>query len=280
MLRRGADLRWISARSWTNRWYPQGIDTGVLQGRRMLAVSWFRQDRDRRHLASRVSFIDLARRRHLDVALAIEGADGVLEPARIHVGGLAWFGDRLFAAATGQGIWEFDLAGIRRVQGTTARRLSGGSRSTTLVAVRTRQHPIDLRCSFIGRVFDAKGRSLPRVLIGEFRSGGEGRIGEFELTADGFAPVRDFTPAVRHMQGAALWGEEILISQSDGLRPGALWRGSFDAVERSATALPAGCQDLALDPRAGMLWSLGEHPWRRVVRGIPFVTLGIGEDRA
>jgi len=105
VLRRGADLRWVTARSWTNRWYPQGIDWGVLQGRRMLAVSWFRQDRDRRHLASRVSFIDLSRRRHLDVALAVRGADGELEPARIHVGGLAWFGDRLFAAATKQGIW-------------------------------------------------------------------------------------------------------------------------------------------------------------------------------
>lgn len=280
MLRHGSDVRWLTARSWTNRWYPQGVDTGLLQGRRMLAISWFRQDRNRTHLASRVSFIDLARPRRFDVALAIEGDDGALEPARIHVGGLAWFGDRLFAAATRQGVWEFDLAGVRRVQGTTARRLTGGSRSKTLVAVRAREHPIDLRCSFVGRVFDEAGRSLPRVLIGEFRSGEEGRIGEFELTAHGFAPVREFTPGVRHMQGAALWGQDILISQSDGLRPGALWRGSFGAVEPSATALPAGCQDLALDPHLGMLWSLGEHPWHRVVRGVPFATLGIGEDRA
>lgn len=246
----------------------------------MLAVSWFRQDRNRKHLASRVSFIDLARRRHVDVALAIEGVDGVLDPARIHVGGLAWFGDRLFAAATRQGIWEFDLAGIRSVQGSTARRLTAGARSRTLVAVRTRVHPVDLRCSFIGRVFDEAGRSVPRVLIGEFRSDDEGRIGEFALTADGFTPIRDFAPGIRHMQGAALWGQDAFVSQSDDLRPGALWHGSFGALSRSTTALPAGCQDLALDPDAGVLWSLGEHPWRRVVHGIRLDTLGIGEERA
>lgn len=273
MLRRGADLRWLTARSWTNRWYPQGVDTGVLQGRRMLAISWFRQDRRRTHLASRVSFIDLARPRRFDVALAIQDEGGRLEPATIHVGGLAWFGDRLFAAATRQGIWEFDLSRIRTVRGADARRLTGGARSRTLVAVRTRVHSVDLRCSFIGRVFDDRGRSLPRVLIGEFRSGEEGRIGEFELTADGFSPLREFAPGIGHMQGAVRWDDEVFVSQSDGLRPGALWRGRFGSVTRSAVSLPAGCQDLALDVDASVLWSMGEHPWHRVVRGIPLATL-------
>jgi hypothetical protein len=273
VLRRGADLRWLTARSWTNRWYPQGVDTGVLQGRRMLAISWFRQDRRRTHLASRVSFIDLARPRRFDVALAIQDEGGRLEPATIHVGGLAWFGDRLFAAATRQGIWEFDLSRIRTVRGADARRLTGGARSRTLVAVRTRVHSVDLRCSFIGLVFDDRGRSLPRVLIGEFRSGEEGRIGEFELTADGFSPLREFAPGIGHMQGAVRWDDEVFVSQSDGLRPGALWRGRFGSVTRSAVPLPAGCQDLALDVDASVLWSLGEHPWHRVVRGIPLATL-------
>jgi hypothetical protein len=279
VLRRGADLRWLTARSWTNRWYPQGVDTGVLQGRRMLAISWFRQDRTRTHLASRVSFIDLARPRRFDVALAIEGEGGTLEPARIHVGGLAWFGDRLFAAATKQGIWEFDLAGIRSVRGAVARRLTGGARSRTLVAVRTRVHAVDLRCSFIGRVFDDHGRPLHRVLIGEFRSKDAGRIGEFDLTSDGFSPRRMLEPGLRHMQGAVGWGEEIFVSQSDGPRAGTLWRGTGDGLQRASLPLPAGCQDLALDADDRVLWSLGEHPWRRVVHGIRFAELGIAHGR-
>ncbi|WP_217181155.1 hypothetical protein [Streptomyces sp. AC495_CC817] len=273
--RDGVDLRWLTARSWTNRWYPQGIDVGVLRGRRMLAVSWFRQDRSRTHLASRVSFVDLARPRHLDVALAVEGDAGALEPARIHTGGLAWVGDRLFAAATRQGIWEFDLSDLRTVRGAEARRLTGSSRRRALVAVRTRVHPVALRCSFLARSFDGSGRATGRVLIGEFRTDDDGRIGEFGLTDDGLAPLREFAPGIRHMQGAASWGDEVFVSQSDGLRPGALWRGAFGRLRRTAVALPRGCQDIALDGDARMLWTLGEHPWRRVVRGIPFAALGL-----
>lgn len=243
----------------------------------MLAVSWFRQDRQRHHLASRVSLIDRARRRHLDLALAVTGTAGRLEPARIHAGGLAWFGDRLFVAATRQGIWEFDLSGIRSVRGAEARRLTGGSRTRTLVAVRTRVHPVAMRCSFIGRVVD--GDPTPRVLIGEFHDGAGGRIGEFALTDAGFTLTRESTPGIAHMQGAARFHDEVFVSQSDGLRPGALWRGTLQRLRRSTTALPAGCQDLAVDTDAEVLWSLGEHPWRRVVRGIPFADLGIAHNR-
>jgi len=165
------------------------------------------------------------------------------------------------------------------VPGAAARRLTGGARSRTLVAVRTHVHPVELRCSFIGRVFDEAGRTLPRVLIGEFRDGKEGRIGEFDLTADGFALRESHRPGIRHMQGAVRWGGEVFVSQSDGLRSGALWRGTFDRLRRSGVPLPAGCQDLALDPDARLLWSLGEHPWRRVVRGIRFAELGIADRR-
>ncbi|MFT4259130.1 hypothetical protein [Microbacterium sp.] len=270
---RAAELRWLTRRSWTNRWYPQGVDTGLLQGRRMLAISWFRQDAQRHHLAARVTFVDADRPRPLDVALAVLGPDGALEPARIHAGGLAWFDDRLFAAATGQGIWEFDLTGIRSVRGDAARRLTAGERSQALAVPRTRVHPVALRCSFIGRVFDERAAALPRVLIGEFRADGDGRIGEFDL--DGFAAREVVATGIRQMQGAVRWGGTTFVSQSDATRPGTLWAGAVDALERTAIPLPAGCQDLALDLERRVLWTLGEHPWRRVVRGIPLDRLGL-----
>lgn len=281
------DLRWLSARSWTQRWYPQGIDLGLWRGRRTLAVSWFRQDRDRTHLASRVAFVDLERSRHLDVLLAVEDDDGELAPAPIHAGGLAWFDDRLFVAATGKGIWEFDLSGIRRVRGTLARRLAGargrGWRATALVTVRTRVHPIELRCSYLGRVFDADGEPLRRVLIGEYRTDDSGRIGEFTIPdgpEEGFVEEDRFSPGIRSMQGAVRRGDRYFVSQSDRLRPGILWRGKRDALERDPVSLPVGCEDLALDLDEGLLWSLGEHPWRRVVRGIPLDRLGIAEEQS
>ncbi|MFF7292974.1 hypothetical protein ACFY9N_10620 [Microbacterium sp. NPDC008134] len=272
MLRRRretTDLRWLSARAWTNRWYPQGIDTGVLRGRRALAVTWFQQDRARTHLASRVVFIDQERARHIDVALLVPADDGALLPAAIHAGGLAWFEDRLFVAATHAGIWEFDLSRIRRVR--------RGWR-TSLAIVRTRVHPIDLRCSFIGRAFDADGSPLRRVLIGEFRRDGEGRIGEFtipETEDDGFVAHGSTVVGIPEMQGAVRWGDRYFVSQSDGTRPGTLWTGGLDALSPHDVALPSGCEDLALAPEERMLWTLGEHPRHRVVRGIPFARLAL-----
>lgn len=280
-LRGTVDLRWLTARSWTTKWYPQGIDLGIWEGRRTLAVSWFRQDRMRQHLASRIAFVDLERSRHLDVALAIEDADGELLPAQIHAGGLAWFGDRLFVAATGQGIWEFDLSDLRRVRGPLARRLAGargrGRRAGALVAVRSRVHPVPLRCSYLGRVFDDAGEPLRRVLIGEYRGDENGRIGEFSIPEDPdgrFDRLDQFSPGIPSMQGAVRWGDRYLVSQSDGMRAGVLWSGGRDSLKRDSVALPVGCEDLALDLEARLLWSLGEHPWRRVVRGIPFSRLG------
>lgn len=275
------DLRWLSARSWTRRWYPQGIDLGLWHGRRTLAVSWFRQQLDGDHLASRIAFVDLERSRHLDVLLAVE-EDGELQPAQIHAGGLAWFDDRLFVAATGRGIWEFDLGGIRRVRGSEARRLAGargrGLRATALVAVRRRVHPIDIRCSYLGRVFDDDGTPLRRVLIGEYTRDEKGRIAEFTVPAsddEDFHEETRFTPGIRQMQGAVRWGGRHFVSQSDRMRPGVLWTGARDALVRDRVPLPVGCEDLALDLDAKMLWSLGEHPWKRVVRGIPFSSLGV-----
>jgi hypothetical protein len=61
------------------------------------------------------------------------------------------------------------------------------------------------------------------------------------------------------------------------MQPGALWTGVPDELARHEVPLPVGCEDLALDPEARMLWTLGEHPFRRVVRGIPFARLGLGD---
>ena len=276
------DLRWLTARSWSSRWYPQGIDLGRFRGRRTLAVSWFHQDRSRRHLASRVSLIDLGRSRHVDVFLAVPEADGTLQPARIHAGGLAWFGDRLLVAATREGVWEFDLADVRTVRGPAARTVTAATRRRALVVVRTRVHAVDLRCSFLGRVVDDTGAPCPRVLVGEYRTDVRGRIGEFELPPDAegeLTPTGTFRPGIPRMQGAVRWGTRHLVSQSDGVGPGSLWSGAADDLRRTDVSLPAGCEDLALDPDAGLLWSLGEHPWRRVVRGIPLHSLGIAHRR-
>lgn len=280
MLRTGRstiELRWLTHRAVASRWYPQGIDVGTWRGRRTLAVSWFRKDRDGRHVASRITLIDLASSSSVDVALALEG-DGGLAPARIHAGGLAWMGDRLLVAATGEGIWEFDLADVRTARGAVARALRGSRRpaagARTLAIVRRHAFAVPLRCSFLGRAADedaAAADGAARVLVGEYRSDDAGRIAEAVVPATGaeWPAIAPIATGIPRMQGVARLGARVLVSQSDGMRPGALWAGPPDALQRTALALPVGCEDLAVDVDGGMLWTLGEHPWRRLVRGIP-----------
>lgn len=276
------DLRWLSHRAIARRWYPQGIDVGTWRGRRTLAVSWFRKDRAGAHVASRIALVDLARRTSVDVALAIADDAGALAPARIHAGGLAWFGDRLLVAATREGVWEFDLADVRDVRGTEARRLRGSWRppigASARAVVRTRVHDVPLRCSFLGRAFDADGAAQPSVLVGEYRTDDAGRIVESIVPdgTDAWPPLAPVPTGIARMQGVARVGETVLVSQSQGMRAGALWAGAGDALQRTRVALPVGCEDLAVDVDGGMLWTLAEHPWRRLVRGIPLADLGLG----
>lgn len=277
------ELRWTSARGVSERWYPQGIDVATLNGRETLAITWFRQLSDGTHTASRVTLIDLARPRHRDVVLAQRDADDELQPVDIHAGGLAWFGDRLFFAATNRGIWEFALSSVHRVRRRVARRVSGAPwrpfQPPALVMELVRKHPVDLRCSFIGRNYTDAGVPTNRVMIGEYRSDDSGRIGEFEIPepgASGFTLLSIETPGVSHMQGAVRYGNQTFVSQSNGMQPGRLWISDGDApFAASTTPLPVGCEDLAIDTTAGELWTLGEHPWKRVLRAIPFAALGI-----
>ncbi|NKF34291.1 hypothetical protein HER21_48575, partial [Pseudomonas sp. BGM005] len=82
------------------------------------------------------------------------------------------------------------------------------------------------RCSYLGRVFDADGTPLRRVLIGEYLTADSGRIAEFTIpeTDDGrFEEHERFAPGLPRMQGAVRWGERHFVSQSDRMHPGALW---------------------------------------------------------
>jgi hypothetical protein len=70
-------------------------------------------------------------------------------------------------------------------------------------------------------------------------------------------------------------GDRWLVSQSNGLSAGRLWTGNPTSFGPHEHPLPVGAEDLALDPERELLWTLGEHPWRRVVRAIPYRALGL-----
>ena len=97
---------WDRADRGDRRWWPQGVS--VLAGGRHVAVSWYAKDG-----GSRVSILDLEQRRYRHVELVVPTADGFL-PLRVHAGGLAWHGTRLYVAATKAGLWVCDTGDVVR----------------------------------------------------------------------------------------------------------------------------------------------------------------------
>ena len=117
---------WDRADRRTEQWWPQGIsssadasDTEEVEGRRMLAVTWYAKDVGEGGQGSRVTFVDLEDRRYRHVLLVMPRLhkDGSLElqPLRVHAGGLVWCGDYLHVAATARGFMTFRLDDLMRV---------------------------------------------------------------------------------------------------------------------------------------------------------------------
>lgn len=215
-------------------WWPQGVS---VVGRHV-AVSWYARGR-----GSRVSFVDLDARRYRHVSLVRPTPDGV-EPLRIHAGGLAWAGDRLFVAATKDGLWVCDTRDV--VRGPDG----------YLLPVRNRLAPTEpFRFSFAAHVGDG-------LVIGEYDNTGSSRRLGHVAHDGGAVDVHD--AGVQRAQGAVRVGDRWYVTASHGSKkPGSLWSGPIGHLHEHRWALPMGCEDLAHDPDRDLLWTVTEHPHRR-----------------
>lgn len=219
------------------RWWPQGVS--VATGGRYLAVTWYAKDG-----GSRVSFVDLRRRRYGHVPLVLPTPEGH-EPLRIHAGGLAWSDRRLYVAATRTGLWACDLDDIV------------GTREGYLLPARHRLAPsADFRFSFVA----LDGGS--RLLAGEY--GGAGQPHRLlSLPTDG-GPAEVTEHGVVRAQGVVRTGDRLHLTASHGTRGlGSLWTGAAGSLRERQLALPMGVEDLAYDAARDRLWTVTEHPWRR-----------------
>lgn len=101
----------------TRAWIPQGV-TSVSDavagerwagGDRPLVVSWHENGK------VRITFVDPARRRYRHVLLVepvMKGRHVTYRDIKVHAGGIAWYGDRLYVADTWRGLREFDMRQI------------------------------------------------------------------------------------------------------------------------------------------------------------------------
>jgi hypothetical protein len=252
-----AGWRWGLRDRWSGTWWPQGIAVGEHRGIPVVLVSWYAQERRGRRMGARLTVVDLRderRPRYRHVLLVAPEDDG-LAPVPIHAGGIAWTGDRLYAAATFGGIREFrldDLArapgrgpfGYRLVLPQHAEYAAGGEREERL------------RYSFVS----AAGPS--ELVAGEYRTDAGGRLARLRITDDRAEVVQVLRPGVVAMQGAACRDGVWTVSASRGERAGDLWHGPPGALERIEGALPPGPEDLAVDG-TGRIWGVSEFPRRR-----------------
>jgi hypothetical protein len=255
-------FRWSLRDTYDRTWWPQGIDVGEHDGRRLLAVSWFAKPVAGVEQGVRLSFVDLARRRYHHVLLGepIRDADHGrvrLDPVVVHAGGIAWLDDRILVADTFGGLREFRLDDMLRAA-------DGRLVLPQHARHRARKTADDrgMRFSFVS-IEHTDGP--PRLVAGEYGDGSRAdRLARFSLEHDGEIELHE--PGLYRMQGVVIVDEIWYLTTSNGeRRRGDLWAGHPGALFRHRHVLPPGPEDLAYDRATRRLWSLSEWPGRRRV---------------
>ncbi|HEX8779563.1 MAG TPA: hypothetical protein VF728_00145 [Nocardioides sp.] len=290
------------------RWWPQGISTSADssddevvagadgQGRRVLVVTWYSHEVDGVNQGSRVTFLDLDTLRYRHVLLVVPTLDEegrlVLEPLRVHAGGIVWIGPWLHIAATSRGFVTARVDDIIAVAGDDERpddfgvhegRVhSYGHHYVLPVRFRYRARSEDptrrLRHSFMSL---SRGSRPPMVVCGEYgRSGQSTRFASYEIDPvsgmlvtgeDGFSRSSGLDEGgIRQMQGVAVVDGTYHVSVSQGpWLPGSVFTGVPGSLRRHRWAVPMGPEDLSYWPSRDSLWSVTEHPHRRWVVEMP-----------
>lgn len=277
-------FRWDLEDQLTRRWWPQGIDTGLVAGREVVLTTAYAKPVAGVRQGCRLTVTDISdprrlRYRHVLLVETVVDEHGAahLRPVRAHAGGLVWHGPHLHVARTARGLCCFRLDDIVRVPAAWPE--AHGYRYLLPLRfeyrARTRPGTRPLRYSFIS--LDHTAASL---LAGEYGRGGMStRLAHYDLDPDTSllraGPDRVSRPAsladagVQRMQGAVhVDGCYYLTTSAGRLRRGSLWLGGPGAFRRHPGTLPAGPEDLAYCPATDRLWSLSEHRGRRYVFAI------------
>ncbi|GAB3265245.1 hypothetical protein GCM10027425_30610 [Alteromonas gracilis] len=262
------------------RWWPQGVtssadaeESETIDGRRLLVTSWYAKD----DLGSRVSVLDRDTLRYRHVLLVRPDADGGVAPAKVHAGGLVWWGRWLHVAGTKRGLLAFCWDDLVRVDDEHLAETHGYRWVLPLrasYAARTDEGTEALRYSFVSL---DRTSSPPHLVAGEYgRGSAPTRLARFALDrASGqlaVDPMGASAPGVladagvRGMQGVCVVDDRWYLTASAGSwRPGSLHVGSPGSFRKRWWSLPVGPEDLSYWPSTDELWSLSEYPGRRVV---------------
>ncbi|WP_229051922.1 hypothetical protein [Aeromicrobium sp. Leaf350] len=285
-------FRWDDRDVGTRWWYPQGVTArldpvdsagdGTWTGRPVLLTSWYGHGGlGYLLLGSRISVVDVGpgpAPRYAHVRLVEERRIGGLPGLRrvpVHAGGLAWYGDHLFVAASGGGLRVFRPADVQRLRSRLRGR--GARHVLPQVGAYEAEADADLRGMVYSFLSLERGGETDHLVAGEYGRKGSGRhrllrfpldrsTGLLKVDADGIARPAEVGEGVPRMQGATVVDGTWFVTASSGEgNPGDLWVGRPGALERHRGVLPTGPEDVTSWPGSDQLWSLTEWPDRRWV---------------
>lgn len=275
-------------------WIPQGITTsadasptGLVAGRQVVLVSWYYDiDQDPGSVAEkgiRVAFVDVSQSPPVyRLALLVEPVAGnppSFQSVPIHAGGIAWVGDLLYVADTGNGLRVFDTS--RALEVATDLDLIGYDAGTDAYYAGLYKYVIpqignydhastcDPRFSFVGL---DRSTDPPSLVSGEYCNGStacdtalSGRLFRYPLDpATGLLPApttyasEAFYSAQSHIQGAASNGGTFYLSSSAPAGSGGALYVKKSGAGASTFPWIDSPEDLSFDGPGGRLYGLSE----------------------
>ena len=288
-------FRWEDDDDSSARWWPQGItssaDAGPEEqyaGRLLVLTSAYAKKIEGVSQGARISVLDItdeAEVRYRNVLLVdvrAEAGWSTVRPVHAHAGGIVWRGRTLYVARTAQGMLTFDLDDVVRVDDPSV--AFGykyvlplrGSHLPTPTDIQPQPAPRrpepPMRYSFLSLGRDGADVSL---LAGEYGHGRmTRRLARFTLDTDGRLEETDgvstsmvvSAKGPSRMQGAVTVDGRTYITTSNGRRGrGSVWVATGERLRRHARVLPPGPEDITYWPSRDELWTVTEHPGRRLV---------------
>ena len=304
-----AGSRWFcfdrsdSAPGGNAEWFPQGVTTSAdagIGGREAILVSWYDSGQAPAK-GVRVSFLDTATNKYRHVLLVYPYIDGAGQPTYeivgrpqggIHAGGIVWHGNLLYVVDTKRGIRTFDIRRIFDIGANDSGKIGRHGSKYHGFGYRYVMPQVgawvndagpdndgDHDCETHGAPkFSSIGFDNGALITSEYcRSGGaHGRVARWSLQPDANGHLRA-TEALRlpvhNVQGAVSAGGTYYLSRSRGAdTPGQLIPATpkdGELVAGTARRPGIGPEDLTFWPGRNELWTVTEHPGKRMLYGVP-----------
>lgn len=277
----GNGFSWESGDVDTPDWYPQGI-AGLRNGdRHALIVSWYGKNAAAPK-GVRLSFIDEKTMKYRHVLLVESAGGGKVKPLLLHAGGVAVVGHMVYVADTARGIRMFDANKIFQVTDTNSKDVFGDKTDGKFAAYSYLYvMPQIKQFTTIGRRFsylatDWTNKDTPVLISGNYKTGSDKavdlrRVHAWSMSGEDVGALKWDThntfgvEAPTLVQGAAVLGDFILMVTSGSAAKLQIGKLQPKNLGIKTYAMPHGIEDLYMDPKTNLMWTLTEHPGSRIV---------------